>query len=335
MQTTVLGRSGLGVSRLALGTWEFSGAWGDVDEERAIAIIRRARDLGVNFFDTAHEYGFGTAERILGTALRTDLTRARDELVLATKGGLRETGDGPVRDARPELLREDVDASLTALGVDHIDLYQVHWPDPKVPAAEVGGALAELIAAGKIGHAGVSNYDADQLRELSATLPVETLQPPFSMLRRGIADTVLPYCREHDIGVLGYGALAHGLLTGTVSAASEFAATDWRQRSGLFSGDGFARNLAVVDQLRAFAADLGATLSQLAIAWVLAQPGVHVALVGAQHVGYLQDSAGATEIDLSDTDLAAIDEILTSAAPLGGPYPEMWKEFADREARPH
>lgn len=331
MKTTTLGRSGLGVSRLALGTWEFSGAWGDVDEERAIAIVRRARELGFNFFDTAHEYGFGTAERILGTALRHDLDHARDEVVIATKGGLRETDDGPVRDARPEWLRHDVDTSLGALGIDHIDLYQVHWPDPAVPASETAGALAELVTAGKIRHVGVSNYDAAQIAEFSATLPVETVQPPFNMLRRGLQDTLFPYCRDNDIGVLVYGALAHGLLTGTITSDSRFDADDWRTQSGIFSGEGFARNLKVIESLRSLAAELGVTLSQLALAWALAQPGVHVAIVGAQHVGYLQDSAAAVHLDLTPGDLAAITEILAPAAPLGGPYPEMWKEFADRE----
>lgn len=327
MQTTTLGRSGLQVSRLALGTWEFSGAWGDVDEDNAVAIVRRARDLGFNFFDTAHEYGFGTAERILGTALRHDLDHARDEVLIATKGGLRETDDGPVRDARPEWLRHDVDTSLAALGVDHIDLYQVHWPDPAVPAAETAGALADLVTAGKIRHVGVSNYDAEQIAEFSATLPVETVQPPFNMLRRGLQDTLFPYCRDHDIGVLVYGALAHGLLTGAITSDRSLAADDWRARSGIFSGDDFARNLKVVAGLRSLASDLGVTLSQLALAWVLAQPGVHVAIVGAQQAGYLQDSAAAMDLDLSPDDLAAIAQILAPAAPLGGPYPEMWKEF--------
>lgn len=330
MKTIPLGRSGLQVSRLALGTWEFSGAWGGVDEEKAIAIVRRARDLGFNFFDTAHEYGFGTAERILGTALRRELDHARDDVVIATKGGLRETDDGPVRDARPGWLRHDVDTSLAALGIDHIDLYQVHWPDPAVPAAETAGALAELVAAGKIRHVGVSNYDVGQIAEFSATLPVETVQPPFNMLRRGLQDTLFPYCRDNDIGVLVYGALAHGLLTGTITAESRFADDDWRARSGIFSGEGFARNLKVVEGLRSLAADLGVTLSQLALAWALAQPGVHVAIVGAQHVGYLQDSAAAVHLELTPDDLGAIAEILAPAAPLGGPYPEMWKEFRAR-----
>lgn len=324
MKTTTFGKTGLQVSRLALGTWEFSGAWGPVDEDAAIAIIRGARDLGINFFDTAHEYGFGTAERLLGQALRTDLTRARDEVVIATKGGLRDTDHGPVRDARPEWLRRDIDTSLDVLGIDHIDLYQIHWPDPAVPAAETAGALADLVAAGKIRHAGVSNYDTAQVQEFSATLPAESVQPPYNMFRRDIEDELLPYCRANNIGTLVYGSLAHGLLTGTVNRNTRFAAEDWRNTSDIFNGDGFLANLEAVRRLELLAADLGVTVSQLATAWTLAQPGVHVAIVGAQHLSYLQESAGAADVTLSEAALAAIEEILESAAPVGGPYPEMW-----------
>src|SRR3977135_3829485 len=215
MKTTTLGRSGLEVSRIAFGTWQLGGDWGQFEEDAAVAAIRRARELGVNFFDTAQAYGFGASERILGMALRHELVGERDELVIATKGGLRQTHSGLVRDASPDWLRKGVDASLTALGIDHIDLYQVHWPDPKVPATETAGALAELVAEGKIGHVGVSNYDAAQMAEFAATLPIETLQPPYHLFRREIEDEVLPYCREHNVGVLVYGPLAHGLLTGT------------------------------------------------------------------------------------------------------------------------
>jgi aryl-alcohol dehydrogenase-like predicted oxidoreductase len=323
MKTTTLGKTGLHVSRLAFGTWAFGGDWGPFDEDAAIATIRRARELGFNFFDTADEYGFGASERILGKALRTDLAQARDEVVIATKGGLRPTDSGLVRDASPEWLRRDIDASLSALGIDHIDLYQVHWPDPTVPAAETAGALADLISAGKIRHVGVSNYDAAQVEEFSATLPVQTVQPPYHLFRRDIEDELLPYCRAHNVGVLVYGPLAHGLLTGTVKRDTSFAAEDWRGKSDIFNGDGFLRNLEVIAQLEHLAADLGITISQLAIAWTLAQPGVHVAIVGAQHLGYLQESAGAAGVTLSDADLASIEEIMTSATPVGGPYPEM------------
>jgi aryl-alcohol dehydrogenase-like predicted oxidoreductase len=261
MKTTTLGRSGLHVSRIAFGTWQLGGDWGTFDEDAAVAAMRRARELGVNFFDTAQAYGFGASEQMLGKALRDELGRDRDELVIATKGGLRQTGSALVRDASPQWLRRGVDASLTSLGVERIDLYQVHWPDPAVPAAETAGALADLIAEGKIGHVGVSNYIAAQMADFAATLSVETLQPPYHLFRREIEDDVLPYCRENNIGVLVYGPLAHGLLTGTLSAHTAFAADDWRSESSVFAGDTYRRNLAAVRALEKFAVDRGITAS--------------------------------------------------------------------------
>jgi aryl-alcohol dehydrogenase-like predicted oxidoreductase len=266
MKITTLGSSGLQVSRIAFGTWQLGGDWGQFDEDTAIAAIRRARELGVNFFDTAQAYGFGASERLLGKALRDELTRNRDQLVIATKGALRMTDTGLVRDASPEWLRQGVDASLTALGLDHIDLYQVHWPDAKVPVAETAGALRELVAEGKIGHVGVSNYDAEQMAEFAKTLPVETVQPPYHLFRREIEDDVLPYSLAHNVGVLVYGPLAHGLLGGTLTEDTTFASDDWRSKSAVFTGDTYRHNLAAVRALEKFAADQGMTVSQLAIA---------------------------------------------------------------------
>ena len=290
MKTTTLGRSGLHVSRIAFGTWQLGGDWGSFDEDAAVSAIRRARELGVNVFDTAQAYGFGASEQILGKALRGELTRDRDELVIATKGGLRQTDSGLVRDASPEWLRRGVDASLAALGIDHIDLYQVHWPDPAVPAAETAGVLGDLITEGKIGHVGVSNYNAAQMQEFSETVAVETLQPPYHLFRREIEDDVLPYCRQHDIGVLVYGPLAHGLLTGTLNAHTVFAPDDWRRTSAVFTGDTYRRNLATVRAMEKFAADRGITVSQLAVAWTLANPAVHVAIVGTRQAHHVDDS---------------------------------------------
>ncbi len=322
MRTTTLGKSGLNVSRIAFGTWQLGGDWGTFDEEAAVSAIRCARDLGVNFFDTAQAYGFGASEQILGKALRDELRRDRHELVIATKGGLRQTESALVRDASPEWLRRGVDASLTALGIDHIDLYQVHWPDPAVPVAETAGALADLILEGKIGHVGVSNFNAAQIADFSATLPVETLQPPYHLFRREIEDDVLPYCRQNNIGVLVYGPLAHGLLTGTLGAHTAFAGDDWRSKSSVFSGDTYRRNLAAVRELEKLAADRGISVSQLAIAWTLSNPAVHVAIVGTRHVGHVEDSLAAAEVFLSDADLADIDKIMASATPVAGPSPE-------------
>ena len=322
MKTTTLGRSGLEVSRIAFGTWQLGGDWGQFDENAAVDAIRRARELGVNFFDTAQAYGFGASERLLGGALRQELSRNRSELVIATKGGLRQTDSGLVRDASPDWLRKGVDSSLTALGIDHIDLYQVHWPDRTVPAAETAGALRDLITEGKIGHVGVSNYNSSQMAEFSATLPVETLQPPYHLFRREIEDEILPYCLDNNIGVLVYGPLAHGLLTGTLSLHTAFGDGDWRGTSKVFRGGTYRRNLATVRALEKFAADRGITVSQLAIAWTLANPAVHVAIVGARRVGHIEDSLRAVDISLTDTDLDEIETIMDEATPVAGPSPE-------------
>jgi aryl-alcohol dehydrogenase-like predicted oxidoreductase len=214
LETVRLGMTDLEVSPIAFGTWQLGGEWGQFDQDDAVAAIRQAQDLGVNLFDTAHGYGFGASERVLGDALRDDLTNRRDKVLIATKGGLRMTDDGLVRDSSPDWIRIGVDASLDALGVDYIDLFQVHWPDPNVLIAETAGALQELVDEGKVRHVGVSNFDAAQMAEFAETRPVETLQPPYDLFRRSIEDEILPYCREHDVGVLVYGALAHGLLTG-------------------------------------------------------------------------------------------------------------------------
>jgi aryl-alcohol dehydrogenase-like predicted oxidoreductase len=322
MKTTTLGRSRLHVSRIAFGTWQLGGDWGSFDEDAAIATIRRAVDLGINFFDTAQGYGFGASERILGRALRPEFRSDRENVVIATKGGLRPTDSGLVRDSSPEWLRRGVDASLAALDVDYIDLYQVHWPDSTVPFSETAGALADLVTQGKIRHVGVSNFDVAQMEEFSATLPVKTVQPPYHLFRRDIEDELLPYCSAQDIGVLVYGPLAHGLLAGTLQREPTFQHSDWRSKSSVFHGDTYRRNLAVVDELALFATHLGITVSQLAIAWALSHPAVHVAIVGARRVRHLEDSAGAVDTTLTDEELGEIDRIMRSATSVTGPSPE-------------
>jgi aryl-alcohol dehydrogenase-like predicted oxidoreductase len=323
MDNVTLGGSGLEVSPIAFGTWQLSPAWGGFDEGEATAAIRYAREQGVNFFDTAQAYGFGESERALGRALRDDLDHRRDEVIIATKGGVRVDENGArVRDSSPGWLRDGLEKSLEALGVDYIDLYQVHWPDSSTPFAETGEALQQMVDEGKIRHVGVSNFGPGQIEELSRTRPVETLQPPYAMLRREIEAETLPYCAEHDIGVFIYGPLAHGLLTGTMSPGHEFAAGDWRARLSEFRGDDLARNLAVVERLEEFARERGYTVSQLAIAWTLANPAVHVAIVGSRSEKHIAESLGAAEITLTDDDLEEIDGILESALQVLGPAPE-------------
>lgn len=327
LNTVRLGMTDLDVSPIAFGTWQLGGEWGQFDEDEGIAAIRQARELGVNFFDTAQGYGFGASERVLGKALRDDLDARRDEVVIATKGGLRMTDDGLVRDSSPEWLRSGVNSSLQALGVDHIDVYQVHWPDSQVPFAETAGALQELVDEGKIRHVGVSNFDAAQMAEFVRTRPVETLQPPYDLFRRGIEEEILPYCRKHDIGVLVYGPLAHGLLTGALDENTKFAPDDWRSGAPFFKGEILRRNVGVVRELERFASEeLGVSVSRLAIAWTLANPAVHVAIVGARHPGHIEDSVAAADLALSEVDLERIDRIMADSVSMTGPHPEMMPE---------
>jgi aryl-alcohol dehydrogenase-like predicted oxidoreductase len=320
--TTRLGMTGLEVSPIAFGTWQLGGDWGGFDEDEAIRAIRYARELGINFFDTAQAYGFGASERLLGRALRDELDRRRDEVVIATKGGLRISEEGLVRDSSPAWLRWGVDASLQALGVDHIDLYQVHWPDPDTAFEETASVLQELVDEGKIRHVGVSNFSAEQMAEFARTRPVEALQPPYHLFRRDIEADVLPYARENDIGVLVYGPLAHGLLTGAFDENVSFPPDDWRGQSPLFRGDALRRNLEAVRRLERFARERGHTVSRLAIAWTLARPGVDVAIVGSRRAAHIEDAMGAIELRLTEDDLAAIDRLMAGAVAVGGPSPE-------------
>jgi aryl-alcohol dehydrogenase-like predicted oxidoreductase len=325
MKRVTLGLSGLEVSPIAFGTWQLGGDWGRFDEREAIGAIRFAREHGINFFDTAQAYGFGASEQLLGRALRDDLDARRDEIVIATKGGLRIDADrGLVRDSSAAWLRAGVEQSLAALAVDHIDLYQLHWPDSETPAAETGSALKELVQEGKIRHVGVSNFDPAQMAELARTVAVETLQPPYSMLRREIEAEILPYASEHDIGVLVYGALAHGLLTGAIDRGATFAPDDWRSSHPMFAGEALEHELDIVDALRRFAEERGHSVSQLAIAWALSHPAVQVAIVGSRHQRHIADSIGALDLHLSDADLGEIDRILggAGAVSVGGPAPE-------------
>jgi aryl-alcohol dehydrogenase-like predicted oxidoreductase len=324
MEQTRLGRSDLIVSRVAFGTWELSGDWGSTDETEAVAAIRRAADRGVTLFDTAQGYGFGTSERLLAKALQG----RREDFVIATKGGLRPLpGGGVARDASPAWIRHGIEASLRTLGTDSLDLYQLHWPDPDTPFEETAAALAELVTAGKVRHIGVSNFDVGQIEAFGETLPVETLQPPYHLFGRSIETSVLPFARAHDIGVLVYGPMAHGILSGGLREDTQFASRDWRATSTDFQGDAYRRNLATAAELERLArSELGVTLSQLAVAWTLANPAIHAAIVGTRNPAHVDEAVEAAEIVLEPAVLDRINEIARQAQPIAGPSPEAMPE---------
>jgi aryl-alcohol dehydrogenase-like predicted oxidoreductase len=320
MNQTILGKSGMEVSRIAFGTWQLGGEWGPTDTDAATGAIRRAAELGVTFFDTAQAYGFGRSEQLLAAALRG---LPREQIIIATKGGLRVTDGGLERDSSPRWIREGVEASLRSLDTDYIDLYQVHWPDPSTPLDETATVLGKLVADGKVLHVGVSNFDVRQMEDFSSVLPVETMQPPYHLFRRGIESDLLPYATENNIGVLVYGPLAHGLLGGHLGPETRFAPDDWRSKSPAFQGDTFRRNLRVVDRLRKLATDeLGITLAQLAIGWTLANPAVDVAIVGTRDPFHVDETVAAAELRLDDAVLIEIAEIMHDAVSVTGPSPE-------------
>jgi aryl-alcohol dehydrogenase-like predicted oxidoreductase len=322
MQYTQLGDRGPKVSRIAFGNWSAGGDWGAVDRAAAIAATREALELGITLFDTAHAYGFGAAEKLLGEALQPEIRSARGSIVIATKGGLRNDDGRTVRDASPSGLRRDLEASLQALGTDYVDLYQVHWPDPATPIDVTAETLDAFVQEGLVRHVGVSNFDPRQMTTFQQVRSIDTLQPPYHVFRREIEATILPFAREHGIGVLVYGPLAHGLLSGRMTGGTTFAADDWRSRSDLFRGEAFRRNLAVVSDLAQLAARRHATVAQLAIAWALANPAVDVAIVGARSPEQIRQTAAATDLQLAPEDLAQIELILRGDVAVGGPAPE-------------
>lgn len=325
MEYTSLGRTALHVSKISYGTWQFSGEWGQIKQEQwnaGKATVRQALELGINLFDTAQAYGFGLAERLLGEALQPELRSRRDTIVLATKGGLRMEGDRIVRDSSARWLCQGVEESLRALGVSFIDLYQVHWPDPNTPIEETADTLDELVREGKIRSVGVSNFSVEQMQAFERTRKIDTLQPPYSLFRREIEKEILPYCEAADIGVLVYGALAHGLLGGSFTPQTTFPPDDWRSQHESFSGEGFRRNVAVVERLKRVAQEQGMTIAQLAVAWVLAQPAVDVAIVGARTPEQLAQNAAASEKHLTQETLRVIEAILRDTVPIGSSAPE-------------
>jgi aryl-alcohol dehydrogenase-like predicted oxidoreductase len=317
-----LGGTGLDVSRVCMGTWQLGGGWGPDDPEENRATIRLARELGIDFFDTARAYGWGASERTLAEALGDELVQHRERIVIATKGGLRMAGDALVRDSSPAALREDLEASLRALGVDHVDLFLVHWPDPTRPAAETAEVLDGFVRAGLARAVGISNADAGLVADLRAHGALACVQPPYSLLRRGIQRELLPWCAANDVGVMVYGPLLHGLLAGRRSVIASATADDWRSQSHVFRGEDYERAVAASEALRGVADGAGLTLAQLAVGWVLADPAVHAAIVGARRREHLRAICAAPLGGLPADVRAAVEAIIRDAPDLDVASPE-------------
>jgi len=310
MDYVKLGATDLEVSTVGFGAWQMGGTlWGEVDDELTVAAARRARELGVTLFDTAPGYGYGHSEELLGKAIGEH----RDGVVLATKCGMAWDDSGAIaRNSRPERLHQEADDCLRRLGTDYIDLLQIHWPDEDVPFAESIGALEEIKQAGKIRCYGVSNFSVEEMTECMKHGRIDTLQPPYSMLRRGVEDELLPYCLENGMGVLAYGSLARGLLTGKYDETATFPDGDLRKNDPDFQGERLQRNVRIVRGLTGFAERYGKTVGQLAIAWNVNNPAVTVALVGAKNPGQVEANVGGSGWALSDEEMAEIESILAT-----------------------
>lgn len=313
MRTQRLGSQGPELSVVGYGAWEAGGdTWGpNESEEKVIGAIHAGLAAGISWIDTAEVYGAGTSESIVGRALEG----RRDQALVATKVAPRPSGTG----FRPEQVRRACEGSLERLGIEHIDLYQLHWRDEGVPVEETWGAMAELVDEGLVRNIGVSNFDRELIERCEAIRHVDSLQPQFSMLHLKRRE-LIKWCGEQGTGVVCYGPLGYGLLTGAITAGTEFGRGDWRSGGmgmsyypELFAPGRMERSLAVAEGMRPIAERLGMTLGQLALAWVFHQPGVTAAIAGSRNPKHVRENAQAGDIELDEKTLDELEELL----PLG------------------
>ena len=285
------------------------GMYGAIDEEEVVAAIDQAIDLGITLFDTAPIYGWGYGEELLGQALKGK----RDKVVLVTKGGRKWNAEKKMgeSDSSRDYLIECLEGSLRRLQTDYIDLYLIHWPDENTPFEVPMRALEEFRQQGKIRYGGVSNFSVSQMEECLTYFPIVCNQVGYHLFDRRCEAEIFPFCQERGLGVMAYGSLAHGLLTGTMTPETKFAEDDWRRRGTafgqpLFQGEHFLRNLAIVDRLKKTAAAGSRAVAQLALAWLLSNPAITVALVGTRKPSELEENVAATKWKLTEDEKAEI-----------------------------
>lgn len=320
METTTI--SGAKVSRVGLGTWAIGGTeWGAVAEDAAIATCLSAIDRGINLIDTAPIYGRGRAEEIVCKAVRA--YGRRDAFYIATKAGLEWNDRGVFANLTPARLRREIEDSLRRLGTDYIDLYQVHWPDTRIPVAETAGVLAEFQREGKVRALGVSNFSVAQMEQFRTVTPLASDQPPYNIFEREIDREVLPWCATNGVAVLTYSSLCRSLLGGRVHRGMTFDAADIRSVDPKFQEPRFTQYITAVEQLTTMARErYGKSVAQLAVRWVLDRPGASVALWGAKRPDQLDAVAGVMGWRLDDHAMAGIDRIVAESVtdPIGPEY---------------
>jgi aryl-alcohol dehydrogenase-like predicted oxidoreductase len=327
MKQRVLGQQGLEVSEIGLGTMGMTFAYGEPDEEGGIATIQRAHELGVTFIDTAELYGNGTGsnEQLVGRAVKG----FREDMTIATKFGfVLPMGSDPNRrvDSRPEHIREVTENSLRYLQTDHIDVLFQHRVDPDVPIEEVAGAVKELIDGGKVRHFGLSEAGPETMRRAHAVQPVSVLQTEYSIFERQVEAEILPTVRRLGIGFVAYSPLGRGFLTGDFKPAEEYDEGDFRRRNARWQGENYEKNADAVRRLTGLAEEKGIKVTQLALAWLLAQGEDIVPIPGTRRPARLEENAASVDVSLSDDDLARIDEIVP-----GGAYGSRYAEGMEPE----
>jgi aryl-alcohol dehydrogenase-like predicted oxidoreductase len=310
MNTGTLGINGPKLTVIGFGAWALGGSWefgwGAVDDKESIKAIHRGLDLGINWIDTAAVYGLGHSEEVVAQALRG----IRNEVFLATKCGMVWDEKGVVtKSLKPQSIRREVDDSLRRLQTDHVDLYQFHWPDVETPVEESWSTMVDLKREGKVRYIGVSNFLVAELERCRAIAPVQSLQPPYNMLKRDAEKDVLPYCGKHGIGIVAYSPMASGLLTSKFDF-NNLAADDWRRKSSQFNVDSRAKVLKLLEQLKPIAEQYKISLGELAIAWVLKNENVTSAIVGARKAWQIEEIVNASDINMSTDDQRSINQLL-------------------------
>jgi aryl-alcohol dehydrogenase-like predicted oxidoreductase len=328
LPTAFLGTSGLAITRVGFGAWAvggggWGGGWGSQEDDDSVAAIRAAVERGVNWVDTAPIYGLGRSEEVVGRALR-DLPE-NDRPYVFTKCGLRWEGqaeNGPSNVMAPDSVRQEVEDSLRRLGVERIDLYQVHWPPTDgTPLEEYWAVMAELKDSGKVRAVGMSNHDVKQLAAAEEVAHVDSLQPPLSLVAREAADDLIPWCRDNGTGVIVYSPMHSGLLTGamTEERVASLPPDDWRSSNDDFTGANGRRNMALAGALRPVAERHGVPVAAVAVAWTLAWPGVTGAIVGARDAGQVEGWLPAATLELTDDDLMELANAVTRTGAGSGP----------------